>query len=192
MVRWVGFWWVLQNLWVSLVATFLARDWNLHIINSHVAGAIGWSFMRLDAAWHEWILVALAVVIDGMLAVSAQCGCCHHFLPYFSIMPYQVCFLTLHFFYWSASCLLYVLWISSSYFTYNITWVALCILFPFSFCYYMVYILWGLWVLLGGGSYSAVYVPPPLCLFPVVLIMYIPPSFFCHVLYAYFFFHICP
>ena len=30
----------------------------------------------------------------------------------------------------------------------------------------------------GGGSYSAVYVPPPLCLFPVVLIMYIPPFYF--------------
>ena len=56
----------------------------------------------------------------------------------------------------------------------------------FFFCYYMVYMLWGLWVLFGGRSYSAVYVPPPLCLFPVVLIMYIPPSFFCHVLYAYF------
>ena len=88
-----------SNLWVSLVDTFLARDWNLHVINSHVAGAIGWSFMRLDAAWHEWILVALAVVIDGVLAVSAQCGCCHHFLPYFSIMPYQVCFVWLHFFF---------------------------------------------------------------------------------------------
>ena len=86
-VVWVVFlvWWVgflggfFQNLWVSLVATFLARDWNLHVINSHVTGAIGWSFMRWDAAWHEWVLVAIAVVIDGMLAVSAQCGCCHHF-----------------------------------------------------------------------------------------------------------------
>ena len=78
------------------------------------------------------VLVALAVVIDGMLAVSAHCGCCHHFFPYFSHMPFQVCFLWLHFFYWSASCLLYVLWLSI-YFTYNITWVALCILFPFSF-----------------------------------------------------------
>ena len=77
---------------------FLARDWNLHVINSHVAGAIGWSFMKLDAVWHEWILAALAVVIDGVLAVSAQCGCCHHFLPYFSHMPYQVCFLWLPFF----------------------------------------------------------------------------------------------
>ena len=34
--------------------------------------------MKLDAAWHEWFSVVLAVVVDGMLAVSAQCGCCHH------------------------------------------------------------------------------------------------------------------
>ena len=32
-----------------------------------------------------------------MLAVSAQCGCCHHFFPYFSHMPLQVCFLWLSF-----------------------------------------------------------------------------------------------
>ena len=95
---------------------FLARDWNLHVIISHVAGAIGWSFMRLDAAWHEWILVALAVVVDGMLAVSAQCGCCHHFLPYFSHMPFRVYFLWLHFFLFVCILLLYVLWISSIYF----------------------------------------------------------------------------
>ena len=73
------FWWVfLKFHGCSLVATFFARDWNLHIIDSHVVGAIGWSFMGLVAAWHEWLLVALPVVIDGVLAVSAQCGCCHH------------------------------------------------------------------------------------------------------------------
>ena len=171
----------------------MARDWNLHVINSHVAGAIGWSFMRLDAAWHEWILVALAVVIDGMLAVSAQCGCCHHFLPYFSIMPYQVCFLWLSFFFIGlhpVCCMYYGFLPSILHIILHGLPFVFC--FLFLFCYYMVYILWGLWVLFGGGSYSAVYVPPPLCLFPVVLIMYIPPSFFCHVLYAYFFFHICP
>ena len=33
---------------------FFARDWNLYIIHSsHVVGAIVWSFMELDAAWHE-------------------------------------------------------------------------------------------------------------------------------------------
>ena len=34
--------------------------------------------MKLDVAWHVWLSVALAVVIDGVLAVSVQCGCCHH------------------------------------------------------------------------------------------------------------------
>ena len=57
---------------------FFARDWNLHTIVSHVVGALGLSFMGLDAAWHGWILVALPVMFDGVLAVSAQCGCCHH------------------------------------------------------------------------------------------------------------------
>ena len=110
----------------------------------------------------------------------------------FHICPFRFGFFGFIFFYWSASCLLYVLWISSIYFTYNITWVALCILFPFSFLLlHGVYIV-GIMGFVWWGSYSAVYVPPPLCLFPVVLIMYIPPSFFCHVLYACFFFHICP
>ena len=88
MVRWVGFsggffklmgfpWWL----------HFFARDWNLHIIVSQVVGAIGWSFMGLDAAWHEWFLVALPVMFDGVLAVSAQCGCCHHSLHCFLICP---------------------------------------------------------------------------------------------------------
>ena len=109
----------------------------------------------------------------------------------FLICPFRFVFFCFIFFYWSASCLLYVLWLFF-YFTYNITWVAFCILFPFSFLLlHGVYIV-GIMGLFGGRSYSAVYVPPPLCLFPVVLIMYIPPSFFCYVLYAYFFFHICP
>ena len=45
--------------------------------------------MKLDAAWHEWSSIALAVMIDGMLAVSAQCGCCHHFHSS-SSMPFHV------------------------------------------------------------------------------------------------------
>ena len=89
MVRWVGFWWVLLILWNYFgVCIFWPEIGICMSLISHVAGAIDWSFMELVAAWHEWILVALAVVIDGMLAVSAQCGCCHHFLTWFSIMPY--------------------------------------------------------------------------------------------------------
>ena len=79
MVRWVGFFGgFFKFMGVHWWLHFFARDWNLHIIDSHVVGAIGWSFMGLDAAWHQWILVALPVMIDGVLAVSAQCGCCHH------------------------------------------------------------------------------------------------------------------
>ena len=51
----------------------------------------------------------------------------------FHICPSGLFSLAFIFFCWSASCLLYVLWISSIYFAYNITWFALCILFPFSF-----------------------------------------------------------
>ena len=91
----VGF----SELWVFLGGYILfARDWNLHIIDSLVVGAIDWSFMELDAAWHEWFSVALAVVIDGVLAVSAQCGCCHHFLQYFTYMPFHVCYDLVSFF----------------------------------------------------------------------------------------------
>ena len=45
----------------------------------------------LDAALHAWFSVALAVMFDGMLAVSAQCGCCYHFHTFFSYsMPFHV------------------------------------------------------------------------------------------------------
>ena len=47
--------------------------------------------MKLDAAWHEWSSVALAVMIGGMLAVTAQCGCCHHFHTFCGFsMPFHV------------------------------------------------------------------------------------------------------
>ena len=53
----------------------------------------------LDTAWHEWFSVALAVVIDGVLAVSAQCGCCHQFFQYFTDMPFLVCYALVSFFF---------------------------------------------------------------------------------------------
>ena len=53
----------------------------------------------------------------------------------------------------------------------NITWICL---FFFSFLHYMVYVLSGLWVmLLVGGSYSTVYVPPPFYVVPMVLMLHI-------------------
>ena len=90
--------------------------------------------MKLDAAWHEWSSVALAVMIDGMLAVSAQCGCCHHFhssysMPFHVFSPFGVilypfwCFFILL---WSVACFIVCFLVLSSlchlYFTYNITW----------------------------------------------------------------------
>ena len=53
--------------------------------------------MKLDAAWLERYLVALAVVFGGMFAVSAQCGCCHHCLQCFSDMPLLVRYLLFFF-----------------------------------------------------------------------------------------------
>ena len=51
--------------------------------------------MELDAAWHEWVGIALAEMIDGMLAVSAQCGCCHHFNIFLNsyVMPFNLVYL---------------------------------------------------------------------------------------------------
>ena len=43
-------------------------------------------FPVLDAAWHVWLFIALAVLLDGMLAVSAQCGVVT--IGFFAYMPY--------------------------------------------------------------------------------------------------------
>ena len=96
---------------------FFARDWNLYIINSsHVVGAIVWSFMELDAAWHEWCLIALAVVLDDVLAVSAQCWCCHHSV--FDFMPYLVWYLLI--------IILHGFCLHFSFFLFDITWYMYC------------------------------------------------------------------
>ena len=123
---------------------FLARDWNLHVINSHVSGAIGWSFMRLDAAWHEWILVALAVVIDGMLAVCTVWV----LSPFSSIFFYYAlsgCFLWLSFFFVGLHpvCCMYCSFLTSILHT-LLHGLPFVFCFLFLFYYYMVYILWGL------------------------------------------------
>ena len=68
LVRWVGsFGGVFQILGFVLVATFFARDWNLHIIDSHVVGAIvgvSWCWMlhgMCGFIWHYllWLMVCL-------------------------------------------------------------------------------------------------------------------------------------
>ena len=82
--------------------------------------------MELDAAWHEWSSVALAVMIDGMLAVSAQCVCCHHFHTFFVVIlcpfMYLVCLVSIcipfGFFslFWSAACFIVCILVLSSLF----------------------------------------------------------------------------
>ena len=130
LVRWVGFLVGSSKLWVYFGGYILfARDWNLHIIDSHVVSAIDWSFMELDAAWHEWVLVALAVVIDGMLAVSAPCGCCHHYLldSVFLAMPmcvwylFPFCYMLFGFIY-PLPCV--ITWFPSviCFFSFNVPW----------------------------------------------------------------------
>ena len=65
LVSWVGsFGGIVKFGFWSSGYSFFARDWNLYIIHSsHVVGAIVWSFIELDAAWHECVLIALAVVV---------------------------------------------------------------------------------------------------------------------------------
>ena len=132
--------------------------------------------MKLDAAWHVWVLVALAVVVDGMLAVSAQCGCCHHWFSFSVFLICPVLFST----FCLVAVLLYVIWLYYIYFAYNITWVVVYLflavfVFVLDIMWYMYYRDYGLYF--GGGSYSSVYVPPPLYVFPVVLIVCIPTFF---------------
>ena len=83
------------------------------------------------------------------------------------------------------------------YFAYNITWFVVYLfiamfVFVLDITWCMYYKDYGFYF--GGGSYSSVYVPPPLFVFPVVLIVCVPAFFSppCYVLCAYFFIHICP
>ena len=73
--------------------------------------------MKLEAARHEWSSIALAVMIDGMLVVSAQCGCCHLFhssssMPFHVYSPFGVFFVCLlsFFSFGLLHVLLYVFW----------------------------------------------------------------------------------
>ena len=50
--------------------------------------------------------------------------------------------------------------------------------------------------ILVGGSYSSLYVPPPMFVSPIVLVVYIPVIFFIflsfYIFYTYFLVHIAP
>ena len=92
-----------------------------------------------------------------MLAVSAQCGCCHHSV--FHFMPYL--FGTFWLYYYMVILLHYN----------SITWICF-IFFPF-FALHGVCVIRIMGNAIGGGSYSAVYVPPPFNVFPMVLMLHI-------------------
>ena len=111
-----------------------------------------------------------------MLAVSAQCGCCHHSV--FHFMPYL--FGTFWLYYYMVILLQY----------YNITWF--CLHFFFFLILHGVCVVRIMGYAIGGGSYSSVYVPPPFYVFPMVLMLHIPLffSFLCSV-YS-FLFHCYP
>ena len=164
--------------------------------------------MKLDAAWHEWSSVALAVMIDGMLAVSAQCGCCHHFHTFLWLFYALSCIWSVWCFFvsllkfflilvWSAACFVVCILVlfCHLYFTFNITW------FDVWLFYFVFNITWCMCfgdyrLSFGGGSYSSVYVPPPMFVFPMVLIVCIPTFFYFfpsyYILYSYFLVHIAP
>ena len=155
--------------------------------------------MELDAAWHDWFWVALAVMIDGMLAVFAQCGCCHHFHPFCVVilLPFHlICLFNvalyplLGFSFGLLPVLLYVIGFVKSILHMILHGLMFCC---FSFWYYMVYVLWDYELYFGGGSYSSVYVPPPLFVSPVILVVYIPMFFIFlsyYIWYTYFLVHI--
>ena len=110
------------------------------------------------------VWIALAVMIDGMLAVSAECGCCHHSI--FNVwlsMPFHLDLA----FSFGLPLFSYFWFVLSNIFVYNITW---CLVYFF----YMVYVLQGLWVLFWWGVLFCCICTTTYVYFPVVLMSYIP------------------
>ena len=142
--------------------------------------------MKLVAAWCGWSSIALAVMIDGMLAVSVQCGCCHHLhssssmlfhiFSLFGVVLYAFC---PFFFFWPVACFIVCILVLYSlchlFFTYNITWFGVWLFFVFDITWCMCCGDYGL--SFCGGSYSSVYVPPPMFVFAMILIICIPTFF---------------
>ena len=133
--------------------------------------------MELDAAWHVWYLIALAVLVDGVLAVSAQCGCCHHWLHYFLICP----------FIFLVPCVL------AFCFILHMILHGFCLYIYFSLILHGVYILGIIGYVLVGGL-ILLFTYHHLCMYFLLSLLICIPSFFssCYVVCTYFFFHICP
>ena len=136
LVKWVGtFWWVFEIVGLFGGYIWLARDWNLHIINSQLVGAIvgvSWSWILHDMSgfkyhWLEWLMVCLQSLhsVDVVTIL-----CC---LYYDYAMPFDlVCLYVLLFFY---------IW------------------------YYMVYIWCGDYGIYFGGGLILLYMYCHLCLY---------------------------
>ena len=145
----VGFFW-----WLHLISLRLESAYHY----SSCSWCYCWSFMKLDAAWHVWFCVALSVMIDGMLAVSAQCGCYHHFLIFCVVIlcPFiwSVCLMLLcnpfGFFFWSASCFIVCDLVLSNLFCirYDMVWCFVVFVSDITWCVcygdYGLYLVGGL------------------------------------------------
>ena len=79
---------------------------------------------------------------------------------------------------------LYVIWFSKILLVYNITWLFVLGFYIFDIACCIYYRDYGL--CFGGGSYSSVYVPPPMSVFPIVLIVYILVVFISFPIFLYF------
>ena len=124
----------------------------------------------------------------GVVTISIPCS---YTMPFLVISLFNSPFWV--FFFGLLPVLLYVIWFCLIYLTYDITW--------FDFLLFLFLILHGVCIMgiMGYylvGVYSSVYVPPPMFVSPVVLIVYIPMFFFifpfilCFV--SYFLVHISP
>ena len=107
-----------------------------------------------------------------------------------SVLLVLFCMLFVLFFFWPVACFIVCILVLSSlchlFFTYNITWFGVWLFFVFDITWCMCYGDYG--ISFGGGSYSSVYVPPPMFVFPMILIICIPSLFFVFSLSLYFVF----
>ena len=93
----------------------------------------------------------------------------------YSVFWYHFVSHSCFFIFWSASCFVICNLVFQVYFTYDIAWFDVWLFFVFNITWCIGYGDYGIYI--GGESYSSVYVPPPMYVFPVVLVVYIPTFF---------------
>ena len=130
-----------------------------------VLGSIGWL----------WLMVCLQSLHSvGVVSISIT------FVVILCPFLWSVCLMLLYnpFEFFSFGLLpvfFYLVWFCHIYFTYDITWFDVLL---FLFLILLVVCVMGIMGYILGGSYSSVYVPPPVFVSPVVLVIYIPMTFF--------------